>query len=114
MKKRPHQAANWNTKPSLTKHAWQRMTSRGLSEKAIEAALDHGRVVHARGAAIYAVGRKEVARCQQDGINLSDFEGVQVVCKPDGMILTVYRNRDFRGLRPRRWRARRPARRLAA
>ena len=102
MDQKSHRAITWGIAPNFTKHAWQRMTERGLSTAAIEAALDYGRIVHVRGAAIFAIGKKEVARCQSRGINISDLEGVQVVCKSDGMILTVYRNRDFRGLRPRR------------
>ena len=109
MDKKAHRAITWETDPNFTRHAWKRMTERRLSTAAVQAALDHGRVVYVRGAAIYAVGGKEVGRCQQQGIDISDFEGVQVVCKPDGMILTVYRNRDFRGLRPRRQRTRRQA-----
>ncbi len=86
----------------LTKHAFYQMNSRGLSPKAIAAAVNYGRVVHTRGAEIHAIGHKEVGLYERDGIDLSRFEGVQVVCSPDGSILTVYRNRDFRGLRPRR------------
>jgi hypothetical protein len=68
---------------------------------AVEAALRFGRVAHVRGGQIHAIGRKEVARYRQAGIDLTRYEGVQVVCAPDGAILTVYRNRDFRRLRPR-------------
>jgi len=100
-----HQS-NPETGTRLTKHAWQRMGARGLREAAVRAALDYGRVVHVRGAAIYAIGRKEVSRCQRHGIDLSRYEGIQVVCMPYGTVLTAYRNRDFRGLRPRRRRRR--------
>ena len=85
----------------LTMHASQRMNTRGIPESAVRATLMHGRVVHVRGAVIHAIGRKEVSRFQQRGIDLSRYEGVQIVCTPGGTILTVYRNRDFRGLRPR-------------
>jgi len=40
------------------------------------------------------------------GIDLSHREGIQIACAPDGTILTAYRNRNFRGLRPRRTMAR--------
>lgn len=86
----------------LTEHARQRMSARRLPEAAVKAALDHGRVEHVRGAAIHAIGRKEISRCRRQGIDLSPFDGVQVVCSPDGVVLTAYRNRDFRGLRPQR------------
>lgn len=87
---------------TLTDHAWKRMNARGLSSTAVEAALEYGRVAHVRGAAIYAIGRKEVDEYANYGVDLKHHEGVQVVCKPSGAILTAYRNRDFRGLRPSR------------
>ena len=86
--------------PELTRHAWKRMTSRNLSSSAVEVALEYGRLAHVRGAVIYAIGRKEVERYASEGVDLTRHEGVQVVCNPQGTILTVYRNRDFRGLRP--------------
>lgn len=91
----------------LSRHAWERMSGRGLSPAAIRRVINFGRVAYVRGATIYAVGRKEVERFEQDGIDLADVEGVQVVCSDSGVIMTVYRNHDFRGLRPRRRRSRR-------
>lgn len=87
----------------LTHHARKRMGMRGISSSAIQAALDYGRVVHTRGADIFVIGRKEVVRLAKSSIDVSDYEGVQVVCAAGGPILTVYRNKNFRGLRPR-WR----------
>ena len=85
----------------LTTHASQRMSGRGLSTAAVTAALMFGRLIHVRGAQIHAVGRKEVEALRREGIDISRYEGVQAVCSPGGTaILTVYRNRDFRGLRP--------------
>ena len=86
---------------ALSGHALQRMRQRRISESAIRAALEYGRVVHVRGAAIHAIGRKEVFRLRRRAIDVSEHEGVQVVCARDGTILTAYRNRDFRNLRPR-------------
>lgn len=91
---------------SLTRHAWARMSGRGLSPATIRLVLNYGRAAEIRGATIYVVGRKEAERYRQDGIDLSSVEGVQVVCTDSGTILTVYRNRDLRGLRPRSRRAR--------
>jgi hypothetical protein len=100
----------WEDEHPLSWHAWCRLHARRLSGGAVEAALSCGRVVHVRGAAIHVIGRREVARWRRRGIDLSRFEGVHVVCAPDGSILTVYRNRDLRGLRPRgRRRGGRPA-----
>jgi len=101
-----HETINLQSEYSLTRHAWERMSGRGMSPSAIRLVLNYGRAVHVRGAVIYVVGRKEVERYRKDGIELSSVEGVQVVCTDSGSILTVYRNRDLRGLRPRSRRAR--------
>jgi hypothetical protein len=87
---------------TLTQHALQRMGTRGLSSSEVSLVLAYGRQVHTRGAMIYVVGRKEISRCAAFGIDLSELDGLQVICSTGGTILTVYRNRDFRGLRPRR------------
>lgn len=93
--------------PRLTKHARKRMNARRLSSTAVQAALDWGREVHTRGATIYVVGRKQVQRCREQDIDISGFEGMHAVCSADGDVITVYRNQDLRGLRPRRRRRRR-------
>ena len=102
----------------LTQHATVRMAHRSISSEVIESVIEFGRVVFTRGAMIHAIGRKEVERYRQEDIDLSDCEGVQVVCSLEGTILTVYRNHSFRGLRTGLGRGRkRPAgrgRRLAA
>ena len=86
---------------SHTLHARKRMTDRRISETALSAVLEFGRMVYVRGAKIYVIGRKEVRAFLRKGIELADFEGIHVVCSLDGAIMTTYRNRDFRGLRPR-------------
>jgi hypothetical protein len=85
--------------PRLTKHARERMNARRVALSEIDAALDFGRLVYTRSAMIYAIGRKEVEQCRRQGIELSRFEGLQVVCSLDGVVITVYRNRNLRGLR---------------
>jgi hypothetical protein len=90
----------------LTRHAHRRMAARSLSQAAVTAVLAFGRSIHTRGAEIHVIGRKEVVYYQSQGIDLTPFEGVQLVCSRDGTILTMYRNRDLRRLRPQR-RARR-------
>lgn len=92
---------------TVTRHAHRRMSQRGVSEQAIDAALAYGREVWTRGAVIYAIGKKEVRKYLAQGVDLRRFEGLQVVCVPDGTILTVYKNRDFSGLRDQRRRQRR-------
>jgi len=86
--------------PAVTDHAAERMADRRISAEAICAALDYGRRVYTRGAVVYGLGRKEVLRAAREGIDLSEYEGVQVISKNDEVVLTVYRNHDFRGLRP--------------
>ena len=87
---------------ALTQHAQQRMDVRGFSSADVNQVLAYGRRVHTRGAIIYAVGRKEISLCESFGIDLSNLDGLQVVCSTDGAVVTVYRNKDFRGLRPKR------------
>lgn len=82
------------------------MDSRGIGWEAVCLALDIGRVAHVRGAQIYAIGHKEVAAVAKHGIFADGYSGVQVVCANDGTVITVYRNKDFRGLRQRRSRRR--------
>ncbi|PPQ34156.1 hypothetical protein [Rhodopila globiformis] len=86
---------------TLTNHAKDRMTTRALRADAINAALAYGRVVCVRGADIYVIGRKEIARYAKERIDLSAYDGVQVVTA-DGVILTLYRNSCFNRLRDRR------------
>jgi len=86
----------------VTRHAWERLTARRIPTSALQAALTYGRKAHVRGATIRAIGRREVARYRSHRTDLAMYEGLQVVCGHDGAVLTAYRNRDFRGLRPRR------------
>lgn len=86
---------------SLTKHAYERMTTRSICRTAIEAALEFGRCVEIRGAQIFAIGRKEAEKHRREGVDLREFEGTQVVVTASGAVMTVYRNSDFRSLRTR-------------
>jgi hypothetical protein len=101
------QNASTDYLPRITAHAWARMGGRGLNCRTIDTVLNYGRVVHVRGAAIHVIGKKEVQRLSRQGVDVGDCEGVQVVCTPDcETVITVYRNSDFRGLKPRsnrRW-----------
>ena len=90
----------------LTHHAWLRMNERNISLEAVCAAIRYGRRVHIRGAVTHAIGRKEIAQAKNNGIDLSGLNGIQVVCSSKGSTaLTVYRNPNFRGLRPNRRRS---------
>ncbi len=91
-----------STETRLTHHALERMQTRRVSEEAIHMVLAYGRLSYIRGAAIYVIGRREIERYRTNGTDLSEFEGLLVVCSPVGAVITVYRNSDFRGLRPGR------------
>ena len=79
----------------LTKHAWRRLSQRGIGKEGLLAAFDHGRQILERGANILFVGRKEVARAKKRGVDISQHEGIHVVCSHDGMVITLYRNRHL-------------------
>ena len=85
-----------------TQNLQTRMATRHLSEHAVAATLVYGRIVQIRGAEVYALGRNEVRRYAREGVDLSAFEGIQVVCTREGTVMTAYRNRAFRTLRSRR------------
>ncbi|HLK99592.1 MAG TPA: DUF4258 domain-containing protein [Myxococcaceae bacterium] len=86
----------------FSQHALKRMRGRGLPAEALRAALLYGRVIHVRAADHYVIGHREIRHYATQGIDLAAYEGVQVVCSPEGTIVTVYRNRDLSQLRPRR------------
>ena len=90
----------------VTAHAVMRMSQRHITEQAMQAALVYGRKFHIRGATVYAVGRKEIEHYKIEDVDLAEYDGVQVVCSSEGIVITTYRNRDFSGLRPRRKSAR--------
>lgn len=88
-----------NAQSQLSCHAFERMEQRDIDHEAVEAVLDYGREVYTRGAIVHAIGRREIEHWRPDGIDLSRYDGVQVVCSHDGTVLTVYRSRNFRRLR---------------
>ncbi|RMH53148.1 MAG: DUF4258 domain-containing protein [Bacteroidetes bacterium] len=81
-----------------TDHLWQRMSGRSVAPADVERVLHFGRVTHVRGARHFSVGRREIRRYRRQA-DLSRLDGLHVVCTPDGVVLTVYRNRDFSVLR---------------
>lgn len=91
-------------RPMLTKHAAVRMRQRGVSSRAVDAALTYGRQIRARGATYCVVGHKEVQNYARFGIDLSEAEGVQVLLSQDGAVVTVYRSHDLHAIKvtPRR------------
>ena len=86
---------------NLTRHALVRCHSRRIPVAAIEAAVDYGMCRVVRGAVVYTLGWREVRLCAERGLDLSRWEGVEVVAGHDGQIVTVYRNRNPRAMRDR-------------
>jgi hypothetical protein len=95
----PKGKASNATRKMMTHHAADRMMHRGIRTEVIELVMDYGRMVFTRGAMVFAVGRKEIQKYLEEGIDLSICNGVHIVCSINGAVLTVYRNRSLRGLR---------------
>lgn len=87
---------------AVTKHGEARLYARGLPLAQVQDVFEFGREVHTRGAVIHAVGRKEVEHAKLFAADIANLEGWHIVCSRQGDIITAYRNRSLRGLRPRR------------
>lgn len=85
-----------NLRAQLTHHAVERSRHRRIRLATIDAVLMYGRSKHARGAEIYTLGWRDVAWWSSQGIDLSAFEGIEVVCGSGGSVITVYRKRKRR------------------
>ena len=87
---------------SLTRHSSRRKDQRGITDEMIVQVLEHGRQIFTRGAIASVVGRKEVRRQNERGIDISNLEGLHVLCPTDkfGTVITAYRNRDLSGVKP--------------
>ena len=90
----------------LTEHARMRLDARRIPATAVEMALLFGRERRLKGATYFAIGRREVEQFTGAGVDLNRYEGIHLVCAEDDVVLTAYRNRDSRGLRPRSYRRR--------
>ena len=87
----------------LSQHAIKRMSQRAISPEQIRMALEYGRLIHSRNAKFYVVGKKEVQRHIREGLDLRMMEGLQVVVnEKKNLVMTVYKSRDFRQIRPQR------------
>lgn len=87
--------------PRITRHALQRSRERGIPLTAVQAVIDFGHPRSIRGAEIYMIGWRDVRFYRECGLDLSRFEGIEVVCSHDGAVLTVYRNENNKALRNR-------------
>jgi len=84
---------------TMTRHAHNRMCQRGLSIEKIQRVLLYGEPVYDRSSLCFRVGRRVIAQCGKRGIDIRDLGGLHVITTDDGVIMTVYRNRDFRRTR---------------
>jgi hypothetical protein len=77
----------------MSEHALRRMYARSLSPGEVRRALRFGRVVFARGAAHFVLGKNEVARYAPVA---PEDDGLQLVVSrlADGTVLTLYRNKE--------------------
>lgn len=97
-----------NDEATLTHHASSRARTRGIPVEAIDAAIEYGQHRAIRGADVYTIGWRQVRFHGARGLDISRWEGTEVVCAHDGKVLTVYRNKNPHALRDRSAR-RRPA-----
>ncbi len=84
----------------ITKHAEVRMNKRGITRQMIELVLMFGRKIYARGVVFYVIGKREIQRFHDKEAALKNMEGIQVLTSVDGVIITTYRNKNLRAIRP--------------
>jgi hypothetical protein len=95
-----HSAAN-DELFCLSHHAHIRMSQRSIDLAQIQNVLMHGKMMHSRRARFYVVGKRDVKRLAKAGLDTQNLENIQVVVEEkSNTIVTVYRNRDFRHIRP--------------
>lgn len=78
----------------LTLHATDRCRTRAITKEALDQVINFGKHRAIRGADVYTLGWREVRFYAKGGIDLSRWEGIEVVCAHDGTILTTYRNKN--------------------
>jgi hypothetical protein len=85
----------------VTEHALKRAEKRAIGIKQLETVLEYGRVIHSRRARFYVIGKREVKALKHLGSEIRQLENIQVVVDDKtNSVLTAYRNRDFRQIRP--------------
>jgi hypothetical protein len=83
-----------------SRHAKQREDQRGITEKQVTLAYQYGRIIHARRATYYVVGKKEIDKHSAAEPALKEMNGIHLVVSSNGTLLTVYKNKDLRKIRP--------------
>ena len=83
---------------SFTQHTRKRGARRNVAPDAVDYVLTYGRMIRRTGATFYFLGRRDIPPCDRRASWASRLEGSIVIVAPDGVVITIYRNR--RGLRP--------------
>lgn len=78
----------------FTKHARRRSSRRNVEPNAVDYVLAHGRMLHRTGAVFFFLGRRDVPRGDRGQSWAARLEGTIVVVAQDGVVITVYRNRQ--------------------
>ena len=88
--------------PELTnsRHAQIREGQRGISKKQVMLAYQYGRVIHSRRAVYHVIGNKEIKKYGGIVPELKNMNGVQLVVSANGTVLTAFKNKDLRKVRP--------------
>ena len=88
--------------PELTnsQHAQIREGQRGISHKQIVLVYQYGRIIHSRRAVYHVIGNKEIKKYGDIEPELKNMNGVQLVMSANGTVLTAFKNKDLRKVRP--------------
>lgn len=88
-------AATWRRKrpAALTAHARKRGARRNVAPDAVDYVLAHGRMVQRTGVTFFFLGRRDIPLADGCASWALRLEGTTVLLAPDGMVITVYRNR---------------------
>jgi len=81
-------------------HAALRESQRGITSKQLTLAYRYGRIAESRRANFYVIGKKEILQHAKKEPALIEMEGLQLIVSNDGVILTAYKNKDLRKIRP--------------
>lgn len=81
----------------LTRHAKTRMSTRGISQYAIDLAINICKPIYSKGAEFYFIGKKLVKKYIDVIPTIEKYEGVVVVINSKGsdVVLTAYKNKNF-------------------
>lgn len=80
----------------FSKHASDRIVTRGLKESDIEFVLLYGKIYHRAGSIQYILRKKDIPKNFKKQSNISRLEGTTIIASKIGQktIITVYRNKQ--------------------